>query len=61
MIEFFLTTRRLVRAVASAWKRDPQFHSLTFLVVITLLGGTIFYSLEKTGAWWTPSTSASRR
>jgi voltage-gated potassium channel len=47
MIEFFLTTRRLVRAVASAWKRDPQFRSLTALVVVTLVGGTIFYSLEE--------------
>jgi voltage-gated potassium channel len=44
MIEFFLTTLRLGRAVASAWRRDPQFRSLVFLVVITLLGGTIFYS-----------------
>src|SRR3712207_4628558 len=47
MIEFFLTTRRLVRAVASAWRRDPQFRSLTALVVVTLVGGTIFYSLEE--------------
>ena len=47
MIEFVLTTRRLVRAVASAWKRDPQFRSLTLLVVFTLVGGTIFYSLEE--------------
>jgi voltage-gated potassium channel len=47
MIEFFITTRRLVRAVASAWKRDPQFRSLTLLVVFTLVGGTIFYSLEE--------------
>ena len=45
MIEFFLTTRRLVRAVACAWKRDPQFRSLTALVLVTLVGGTIFYSL----------------
>ena len=36
---------RLARSVASAWRRDPQFRSLTFLVVITLLFGTIFYSL----------------
>jgi voltage-gated potassium channel len=44
MIEFFLTTVRLVRSMGSAWQRDPQFRSLTFLVLITLLGGTIFYS-----------------
>jgi voltage-gated potassium channel len=45
MIEFFITTVRLVRSVGSAWRRDPQFRSLTFLVLITLLGGTIFYSV----------------
>ena len=44
MIELLITTLRLVRSVASAWRRDPQFRSLVFLVVITLLGGTIFYS-----------------
>ena len=44
MIEFFVTTLRLVRSVASAWRRDPQFRSLVILVVVTLLGGTIFYS-----------------
>jgi voltage-gated potassium channel len=47
MIEFFLTTLRLARGAASAWRRDPQFRSLVFLVVITLLGGIIFYSLEE--------------
>jgi voltage-gated potassium channel len=47
MIEFFLTTLRLARGAASAWRRDHQFRSLVFLVVITLLGGTIFYSLEE--------------
>jgi len=44
MIECFLTTLRLARSVASAWRTDPQFRSLVVLVVITLLGGTIFYS-----------------
>ncbi len=47
MIEFFITTLRFGRAVSSAWKRDPQFRSLTLLVVFTLVGGTIFYSLEE--------------
>ena len=47
MIEFFLTSVRLVRAMASAWKRDPEFCSLLFLVLLTLLGGIIFYSLEE--------------
>ena len=44
MIEFFLTTLRLLRGMASAWKSDPEFRSLTFLVLVTLLGGTIFYT-----------------
>jgi voltage-gated potassium channel len=44
MIEFLLTTLRLVRGVGSAWKRDPEFRSLVFLVLVTLLGGTIFYT-----------------
>jgi hypothetical protein len=44
MIEFFITLLRLARSIASAWRRDPQFRSLVFLVIITLLGGTIFYS-----------------
>ena len=44
MIEFFVTTLRLARSLASAWRRDPQFRSLVVLVLITLLGGTIFYS-----------------
>jgi voltage-gated potassium channel Kch len=44
MIELFLTTIRLFRGMASAWRRDPQFRSLVVLVLVTLLGGTIFYS-----------------
>jgi voltage-gated potassium channel len=44
MIQFFITTLRLVRSVASAYRRDPQFRSLVFLVLVTLLGGTLFYS-----------------
>ena len=47
MIEFFLTTLRLLRGMTSAWRRDPEFRPLTFLVLVTLLGGTIFYSLEE--------------
>jgi voltage-gated potassium channel len=43
MIQFFLTLRRLVRGITEAWRRDPQFRSLTFLVVFTLLSGTLFY------------------
>jgi voltage-gated potassium channel len=44
MIEFFITTLRLARSVGSAYRRDPQFRSLVVLVLVTLLGGTIFYS-----------------
>jgi voltage-gated potassium channel len=44
MIEFFTTSLRLLRSMASAWRRDPEFRSLMFLAVITLLGVTIFYS-----------------
>ena len=47
MIEFFLTTIRLLRGMASAWRREPQFRSLVVLVIVTLLGGTVFYSLEE--------------
>jgi hypothetical protein len=47
MIEFFLTTFRLARGIISAWRRDPQFRSLVVLVLVTLLGGTIFYGLEE--------------
>ena len=43
MIQFFLTLRRLFLAVVRAWRRDPQFRSLTFLVAFTLLSGTLFY------------------
>src|SRR5215207_5278222 len=40
MIEFFLTTFRLIRG-------NPQFRSLVFLVLFLLLVGTVFYSLEE--------------
>ena len=47
MIQFFLTLRRLVRGIAAAWRRDPQFRSLCILVVLTLLSGTLFYRAVK--------------
>ena len=43
LIEFFIALLRLARGIVSAWRRDPQFRSLAFLVFFTLLGGTIFY------------------
>jgi voltage-gated potassium channel len=45
MIEFFVTPLHLARSVRSAWRRDPNFRSLVFLVLFTLLSGTIFYRL----------------
>jgi voltage-gated potassium channel len=47
MIEFFSTLVRLFKAIAGAWRRDPQFRTLVVLVFFTLLSGTIFYSLEE--------------
>jgi voltage-gated potassium channel len=43
MIQFFLTLHRLVRGIAAAWRRDPQFRSLSVLVAFTLLSGTLSY------------------
>jgi hypothetical protein len=37
MIEFVTTSCRLLRSMASAWRRDPEFRSLLVLTVITLL------------------------
>jgi voltage-gated potassium channel len=47
MIEFFSPLVRLLKALVGAWQRDPQFRSLVVLVFFTLLGGTIFYSLQE--------------
>jgi voltage-gated potassium channel len=47
MIEFFSTLVRLFKAIVGAWRRDPQFRTLLVLVFITLLSGTIFYTLEE--------------
>ena len=58
MIELFFTMLRLIRSVASVWRRDPEFRTLVYLVVITLLGGTIFYS---TVEGWSIETSRPRR
>ena len=44
MIEFFITTLRLGGSVGSAYRRDPRFRSLVLLVLVTLRGGTVFYS-----------------
>jgi voltage-gated potassium channel len=42
-----MTLVRFARAFASGWRRDPEFRSHGILVFLTLLGGTIFYSLEE--------------
>ena len=43
MIQFLFALQRLVRGIAAAWRRDPQFRALAVLVLLTLLSGTIFY------------------
>jgi voltage-gated potassium channel len=35
------------RILVRLWMRDPDFRSLVFLVFLTLLIGTIFYSLQE--------------
>jgi voltage-gated potassium channel len=40
VIEFILSTFRLIRG-------NPQFRSLVFVVILMLLIGTVFYSLEE--------------
>jgi voltage-gated potassium channel len=42
-----MTLVRFARAFASGWRRDPEFRPHGILVFLTLLGGTIFYSLEE--------------
>ena len=42
MIPFVLTLWRFIRAIVSSLK-DPEFQALFFLVILTLLSGTMFY------------------
>lgn len=44
MISFFLNILKLLRAVASGIKNDPEFRVLLFLLVTLLIGSTMFYS-----------------
>ena len=44
MISFFLNIFKLLRAVASGIKNDPEFRVLLFLLVTLLIGSTMFYS-----------------
>jgi hypothetical protein len=51
MVTFFLVLRRFICAMVGAWRRDEEFCSLAYLVLITLASGTIFYStIEKWSA-----------
>lgn len=43
MIAFLTVLARLFRIIYRSW-RDPEFRGLFFLVILLLLGGTIFYS-----------------
>src|SRR5215210_2285833 len=47
MISFLLRLALFARTLLRLWKRDPDFRTLVILVVFTLLGGTIFYSLQE--------------
>ncbi len=42
IVSFFLVLRRFIRAMVGAWRRDEEFRSLVYLVLITLAGGTLF-------------------
>jgi voltage-gated potassium channel len=44
MVSFFLVLCRFIRALVGAWRRDEEFRSLAYLVLIILASGTIFYS-----------------
>jgi hypothetical protein len=40
MVSFFLMLRRFIRALVGAWRRDEEFRSLAYLVLIILASGT---------------------
>ena len=43
MIPSLIALRRMLRAIVRTWRRDPQFRTLTILVVVMLVGGSAFY------------------
>lgn len=45
MIPLLIALRRMLRAIVRTWRRDPQFRTLTILVVVMLVGGSAFYYL----------------
>jgi hypothetical protein len=46
MVTFFVTLKRFVKAVREGWQYR-EFRGLVFLVVMTLVTGTVFYSLAE--------------
>ncbi len=57
MLGLFIQAYRLVRAVVTL-VRQPNGRALALLVVVQLVGGTVFYTVNEAGPGWTPSTSA---
>ena len=47
MLPVFMILRRLVQALVAAWKSDPEFRVLVFLVVSILVSGTGFYTFAE--------------
>jgi voltage-gated potassium channel len=47
IISFLLRLALFARTLLRLWRRDPDFRTLVILVFFTLLGGTIFYSLQE--------------
>ncbi|MDW4551076.1 potassium channel family protein [Defluviimonas sp. D31] len=50
MVQFFLTLARLFRAIRRSW-RDPAFRTTVFLVLGTILSGTMFYHNVEGWRW----------
>ena len=46
MISFFITLTRFLRAIRHGL-RDPEFRALLFVLIVTLAGGTVFYSVAE--------------
>lgn len=50
MISFVINILRLIKAVYRSWE-IPAFRSALFLVIMTLLSGTIFYHTVEGWSW----------
>jgi voltage-gated potassium channel len=44
---YLLRLALFARTLVRIWRRDPDFRALVILVFVTLLSGTIFYSLQE--------------